>query len=804
MKISLNWLKTLISIDLPAQEIANLLTASGLEVEGIETHETVPGGLKGLLIGHVLECSKHPGADKLSLTKVDIGTGTPLSIVCGAPNVAAGQKVVVATVGTKLYPSSGEPFEIKKSKIRGEVSEGMLCAEDEIGLGNSHAGILVLPDATPTGLPAARYFNLENDTVLEIGLTPNRSDAASHLGVARDLAAILNTHQNATVYSTSVSGLMPLPEATGLNTVKITIDTPESCRRYSGLVISGITVKESPDWLKQRLLSIGLRPINTIVDITNFVMHELGQPLHAFDYDKIQGKEVRVRYAKAGETFTTLDGVARQLNESDLMVCNAEVPMCFAGVFGGAESGVSETTTTLFLESAYFDAAAVRRTASAHSLKTDASFRFERGTDPDMTATALIRAANLIFELAGGVLSMEVTDIYPEKLEPVKVAFSYFNCTQLIGKDLDRATIKNIILNLGIGIETEGSDGLLLAVPRFRTDVTREADVIEEVMRIYGYNNVEPSKTISYTAADETNNYDSQLDNKIGALLEGFGFREIMGLSLSSAAYYSSADGLVELMNPLSQELNVMRADMIYSGLDAIAWNINRRQHDLRFFEIGKTYRRSGEGYAEQKQLTLFVTGSAFPANPYKLDQKAELPLLKAALNSLLEKCGASRYKTAASAYPGFDYGLSYTLNGKPLAELGAVSQGILKKMDIAQPVFYACIDFDELARAYKKKKVEFVEPSKFPSVKRDLALLIDKTVQYQQIEDLAFSTEKKWLRDVSLFDIYESEKLGNKRSYAVSFTLSNPDATLTDKQIDAVMHKLISNYKEKLGAELR
>jgi phenylalanyl-tRNA synthetase beta chain len=807
MKISYNWLKTLVNIDVPAQDAADLLTSSGLEVEGIETFESLKGGLKGLVVGHVLECEKHPDADKLKLTKVDIGAAEHLSIVCGAPNVAAGQKVIVATIGTKLYPTNGEPFEIKKSKIRGALSEGMICAEDEFGLGASHDGILILPADTKTGLPAADYFKIENDTVLEIGLTPNRSDAASHLGVARDIIAIVNSTKDTPNYQLYLSGLNQLPEATNLNKVDIVVENTEACPRYSGLVISGITVKESPDWLQNRLKAIGLRPINNIVDITNFVLHELGQPLHAFDLEKIKGNKIVVRTAKQGEKFKTLDDVERILNANDLMICNETEPMCIAGVFGGIESGVTEKTTAVFLESAYFDPGFVRKTAKQHALKTDASFRFERGTDPDMTVTALTRAANLIFEIAGGTLSMGVVDIYPEKLEPYKVAFSYSNCNALIGKEIDRAIIKNIILNLGITFDSEGSDGMLLNVPRFKTDVTREADVIEEVMRIYGYNNVEVSKAISYTAFNEGKNNDVALENKTASLLEGFGFNEIMSLSLTKETYYPEGNNSVKLVNPLSNDLNVLRADMLFSGLEAIAYNINRKNSDLKFFEYGRTYTladKEAPKYAEQKHLTLFITGKAFNENPFHLDQKADLSFLKAAVNNLLQKCGISNYKCIESAYTNFDYGLNYTLNNKTLVELGAVSKTQLKAFDIGQPVFYADFNWEALVKAFSKQKIEFEEISKFPSVRRDLALLIDKAVKYQQIEELAFNTEKKLLKEVNLFDIYEGEKLGNKKSYAVSFTLLNNEATLTDKQIEGVMEKLISNYKEKLGAELR
>jgi phenylalanyl-tRNA synthetase beta chain len=807
MKISNNWLKTLINSNLAAEVIAERLTASGLEVEGMEQVESVSGGLKGLVVGLVVECSKHPDADRLNLTKVDVGSGELLSIVCGAPNVGVNQKVIVATIGTKLYPNEGEPFEIKKSKIRGAVSEGMICAEDEIGLGKSHDGIMILPENTIIGTPAAEYFKLESDVVFEIGLTPNRSDAASHLGVARDLAAILNSQNHSQQVEVDIKGLHELGEATGINKVEVSVENKEACERYCGLVISGITVSESPDWLKKRLNSIGLRPINNIVDITNFVLHELGQPLHAFDLDKIEGKKIIVRTAKEGEKFKTLEGTERSLRSNDLMICNEKEPMCIAGVFGGLESGVTEKTTAIFLESAYFNPSFVRRTAKHHALKTDASFRFERGTDPDMTINALIRAANLIFDLAGGTLSMDIVDLYPEKLEPYKVGFSYSNCTELIGKEIDRAIIKNIILNLGIQIDNEGSDGLLLLVPRYKTDVTREADVIEEVMRIYGYNNVEVSKGISYTTHHEARNYEVDLDNRAGALLEGFGFNEIMSLSLSKETYYSEENNTVKVVNPLSADLNVLRADMIFSGLEAIAYNINRKNSNLKFFEIGKTYQQPNKEeakYREQKHLTLFVSGELFDENPFSLKNKADFSFLKSAVTNLLAKCGVNGFKSTESSYIHFDLGLSYLVNNKSLVELGQVSKSLLKKFDISQPVFYACVNWEMLVKEFSKQNIKFKEISKFPSVRRDLALLIDKTINYKQIEELAFSTERKLLKEVNLFDIYEGEKLGNKKSYAVSFTLLNNEATLTDKQIDGVMNKLISNYKEKLGAELR
>jgi phenylalanyl-tRNA synthetase beta chain len=807
MKISTNWLKTLINKDIPVIEMAELLTGAGLEVEGVETFETVKGGLNGLVVGHILECGKHPDADRLSITKVDIGEAKPLSIVCGAPNVAAGQKVIVATVGTKLFPTVGEPFEIKKSKIRGAASEGMICAEDEIGLGASHAGIMILPDSTATGMLASDYFKIETDTVFEIGLTPNRSDATSHIGVARDLTTILNTAKLNSDYQIKFPGLRDLPEATNSHSVEITIENTSACKRYAGLIISGIKVKESPDWIQNRLRSIGLRPINNIVDISNFVLHELGQPLHAFDYDKIKGQQIIIKNANEGEKFKTLDGANRLLKANDLVIKNAEAPMCLAGIFGGADSGVSETTENVFLESAYFEAGGIRKTAKHHALKTDASFRFERGVDPDMTVIALCRAAILILEIAGGEIAMGIKDLYPEKLEPFKVAFSYSNCTELIGKEIDRHRIKDIILNLGISISSEGSDGLLLHVPRFKSDVTREVDVIEEVMRIYGYNNVEAGKTISYSAFTQDKNYDLAAENKVSEALVGFGFNEMMSLSLTKETYYASDTHLVKMLNPLSSDLNVMRSDMLFSGLESVAYNINRKNADLKLFEIGKIYNLLDPveaKYSEQKQLSIFVSGNLFPDNPYRLNQTSDFLFLKSVLHNLFEKCGIKNVKSSESNYQHFDYGMTFSVSGKTIVEAGSVSKIQLKKFGITQPIFYACFNWDILVNAFSKNKIQFEELNKFPSVKRDLALLLDKTIKYQQVVELALAADKKFLKEVNLFDIYEDEKLGNKKSYAIRFTLMNTEATLTDQQIDAVMDKLISGYKEKLGAELR
>lgn len=807
MKISYNWLKTLIKIELPAEEVAVLLTDAGLEVESIEHFESVKGGLKGVVVGHVLECTKHPDADKLSLTKVDIGTGTPLSIVCGAPNVAAGQKVLVATVGSTLYPVGGEPLEIKKAKIRGAASEGMICAEDEIGVGTSHAGIMILPGDTKIGLEAADYFKIERDVVFEIGLTPNRSDAASHYGVARDLAAILNIKNNVNTNEARLIGLNELPDATNLNKVDIEIKNKDACKRYTGLVVSGVEVKESPDWLKNRLMCIGLRPINNIVDITNFVLHEMGQPLHAFDLEQIMGNKVIIDTCKEGTKFVTLDGVERTLKLNDLMICNTLEPMCIAGVFGGTKSGVTDRTTSVFVESAYFDPGYVRRTAKAHGLKTDASFRFERGTDPEMTVNAAIRAANLIMEIAGGRISMGILDVYPEKLEPVKIAFSYNYCNDLIGKAIDKAVVKNIITSLGIQIETEGADGLLLQVPRYKTDVTRAADVVEEVLRVYGYNNVEVSKNITYTAFNEEKNFDRIVEERVGGFLTSNGFNETMNLSLTKESNHQKTDDLVKVVNPLSNDLNVLRGELIFGGLESLAYNINRKSPNLKFYEIGKVYHLDNTKefkYVEDKQLSILVTGSAFGENQYGLNQNVDLNYLKSIVENLLKALGINNFTSSESTYHGFEYGIAYQLNKNTIVEFGSMNKKQLNAFDIKQPVFYAQFNWSALVKAYKKLKVTFVELPLYPSVRRDLAMLLDKTVKYDQLRTLALNTERKLLKEVNLFDVYEGEKLGNKKSYALSFILQSEEATLTDKQIEKVMEKLIESYKTTFGAELR
>jgi phenylalanyl-tRNA synthetase beta chain len=809
MKISYNWLKTLIKTDLNPQEIDELLTSAGLEVEGIESFESVKGGLKGIVIGEVIKKDKHPDADKLSVTNVNVGSNDLLTIVCGAKNVEVGQKVLVAMIGSTLYPTKGEPFEIKKSKIRGIQSEGMICAEDEIGLGESHEGIMVLPDHAIVGTPASEFFKLEQDSVFEIGLTPNRADAASHYGIARDLAAILNSKNNTDSFRAELHNIFELPEASNINKVDIKIERSEACRRYSGLVISGITVKESPDWLKNSLLAIGLRPINNIVDITNFVLHDLGQPLHAFDLNKITGNKIIVKTGLEGISFKTLDGTERNLHAEDLVICNETEPLCLAGVFGGLDSGVSDSTTAIFLEAAYFNPSFIRKSSKIHGLKTDSSFRFERGTDPEMTITALKRAAALIFECAGGVLSMDVVDIYPEKLEPFKVAFSYTNCQELIGKDIDRSIIKHIIVSLGIKIEQEGNDGLLLAVPQFKTDVTREADVIEEVMRIYGYNNVEESTQIKFTANFADREKATSTENSTADLLTGFGFSEMMGLSLSKDNYYTDSNHRVKVLNPLSADLNVMRHSMVFGGLETLAYNINRKQSDLKLFEFGRTYQKnessdSAYKYSETKHLTLFVTGRKYPENPFGENNRVNFSFIKSCVETILNRLSI-KFKITELNDEHFSYGLSYSHKNKHLVSFGLVEKNLCKKMDIAQETFYADFNWDNVLTLIGKTKLEFSEIPRFPAVRRDLALLLDKKITYKEVEELAFSSERKLLKKINLFDIYEGDKLeSGKKSYAVSFILQDDEATLNDKQIDSVMQKLIKTYSEKLGATLR
>ena len=821
MKISYNWLKEYVKTDLSAEEVGILLTDCGLEVEGIEKFETIKGGLKGIVIGEVKSKEKHPDADKLNLTTVDVGTGTLLNIVCGAANVEAGQKVVIATIGAMLYPTTGEPFEIKKAKIRGQNSEGMICAEDEIGLGASHAGIMVLDASAKIGTPAAEYFSrrdgfpeLKSDEVFEIGLTPNRADAASHVGVARDLVALLNAKENAMTHSLSLPDerLFRVDETT--SNIAVVVEDAIACPRYSGLSISGIKVTDSPDWLKNRLKAIGLRPINNIVDATNYVLHELGQPMHAFDADKIEGGKVIVKMLPDKSKFKTLDETERELSSEDLMICNTEGGMCIAGVFGGINSGVTSTTKNIFLESAYFNAASIRKSSKRHGLKTDASFRYERGTDPNITVYALKRAAILIKEIAGGKISSEVIDVYPTPIENFKVPFSFEKCEQLIGKKIDLELVKIIITSLGIEIEHEGNDALLLSVPPFKVDVTREQDVIEEVLRIYGYNNIEIPTVLNSSLSFAEKPDKEKIQNVVSELLTNNGFSEIMCLSLTKGEYASklsslSEDRNVTMMNPLSSDLNVLRQTLLFSGLETIAYNQNRKNADLKLYEFGKTYIAViGEAtkYIETKHLSVFITGRKQEESWNASNDGMNFYTLKGIVKNIIERLGIKDVKLAELNSDLFSQGLAFNWNKKLLVEFGEISKPISSKvMDIKMPVYYADFNWDLILEAIKKTSTMYSEVSKFPEVRRDLALLIDTAVQFEQLEQLAYQAEKSMLKDVNLFDVYQGDKLpSGKKSYALSFILQDESATLTDKQIEKIMEKLMKTYQEKVGAEIR
>jgi phenylalanyl-tRNA synthetase beta chain len=822
MKIAYNWLREYVHTDLLPEQAGELLTDCGLEVESIEKFETVKGGLKGMVVGEVKTKERHPDADRLNITTVDIGTGTLLNIVCGAANVAVGQKVIVATIGATLYPSTGEPVEIKKSKIRGQLSEGMICAEDEIGLGTSHEGIMVLRDDAMVGTAAASYFKLESDDVIEIGLTPNRADASSHIGVARDLVACLNckgtTKEERELVTLRLPDVSAFPgdgiyPATG-SEIKVTVEDAIACPRYSGIMVNNVKVGDSPEWLKNRLKSIGIRSINNIVDITNFVLHELGQPLHAFDAGKIKGKKIIVKKLKEGSKFTTLDGIERTISSEDLMICNEEEPMCIAGVFGGIDSGVTAETTSVFIESAYFNSTSIRKSSKKHGLKTDASFRYERGADPNMTVFALKRAALLVREIAGGEIASEILDIYPKRIENFKVAFSFRSCDQLIGKHIDVETIKNIILALGIEIEQEGNDALLLSVPPFKVDVQREQDIVEEVLRIYGYNNIEIPVELNSSLSFAEKPDKEKIQHVTSEFLTNNGFSEIMGLSLTKAEYADKLSSLdpgqnVLMMNPLSSDLNALRQTLLFSGLETIVYNQNRKRTNLKLYEFGKTYlslaNEAAPRYVETKHLSLFITGNKEAESWNVKTDAVNFYTLKGMVQAVLERLNIS---VTAKEYTGdlFSKALTLNWNKKKIVEFGSVSKSVLKTMDIKQEVLYADFNWDiVLEEIVAGKAIMYTEVPKFPEVKRDLALLIDKAIQFEQLESLAYQSEKNVLKRVSLFDVYEGEKLPQgKKSYALSFILQDETATLTDKQIEKIMEKLIKIYQEKAGAEIR
>ncbi len=816
MKISYNWLKDYITLDESPEEVAKILTQTGLEVAGVEEVETVKGGMEGLVLGKVITCEKHPNSDHLSKTTVDIGAGELLNIVCGAPNVAAGQKVVVAPVGTTLYMGDQE-LTLKRVKIRGEVSEGMICAEDEIGIGTDHEGIIVLPETVEIGSPAKEYFNVKSDWVIEIDLTPNRIDGGSHIGVARDLAAFLNKTKPTKYHRIPVDHFKT--DNHNLE-IPVEIKNPEACPRYSGVTISDVTVKESPGWLKNRLKVIGHTPINNVVDITNYVLFETGQPLHAFDAAEIAGGKVVVQTLPAGTKFTTLDEVERELHEDDLMICNTETPMCIGGVFGGIRSGVKESTKNVFLESAWFDPVFIRKTARRHGLNTDASFRFERGTDPNGVIYALKRAALLIQEIAGGTISSEIVDVYPRPAEHFKVQVSYKNITRLVGKDLGTETIKNILASLEIEMENETETGLSLRVPPYRVDVTREADVIEEILRIYGYNNVEIPSLVKASLQYAQQPDPDQVRNLVAEMLTAQGFNEIWSNSLTKSGYYEGleqykAEQTVNLLNPLSADLKGIRQTLLFGGLECVAYNANRQNKDLKLYEFGNCYFFKGternenplKNYREEEHLGLFISGAKTAENWTGEQKPTSFFQLKSVAENILKRMGfvISMLKVSETQNELFSEGLTYVENNKTVLELGIVAKKFLKKFEVEQPVYYADFNWEAVMMRRGKHKVEFQELPKFPAVRRDLALLIDKQVKFQQIEELAQKTERKILREVGLFDVYEGQGIPEgKKSYAVSFILRDDLRTLNDKQIDKTMQKLVATFERELGAELR
>ena len=820
MNISYKWLKEYVDFDLTPQEVCDALTSEGLEVDALEEVQSIRGGLKGLYVGKVLTCEAHPNSDHLHVTTVDLGKGDPQQIVCGAPNVAAGQKVIVADLGCVLYDGDNE-FQIKKSKLRGVESLGMICAEDEIGVGTSHDGIIVLPEDAPVGQPAAEYYNLESDWLIEVDITANRADALSHWGVARDLYAWLV--QNG--YKTSLH--RPSDEAFAVDNhdlpIDVVIENTEACKRYACVSITDCEVKESPDWLKNKLNAIGLRPINNIVDITNYVMMAYGQPLHCFDADMVTGHKIVVKTMPEGTPFVTLDGEEHKLSDRDLAICNAEEPMCIAGVFGGKGSGTYETTRNVVLESAYFHPTWIRKSARRHGLSTDSSFRFERGIDPNGTIYALKQAALLCKELAGGKVSMEIKDIYPEPLPNFNVDLKYDYVQQLIGKEIPHDTIKSIVTSLEMVIKAENAEGLQLEVPAYRVDVQRPCDVVEDILRVYGYNNVEmPEQLKSSLVIKGEEDQKHKLENLVGEQLVGAGFNEILNNSLTKAAYYEDLncypkDRLVGIVNPLSSDLNVMRQSILFGGLESIAHNANRKNPNLKFFEFGNTYQHFNEkadaenpmkAYSEESHLGLWVTGKRVEGSWAHPDEQSSFYELKAYVINVLNRIGlpmgAVVFKESENNI--FSKGITVeNRGGKVLVEMGVVARNLQKKFDIDNEVYFADLYWNQLTKAVRKQKVGFKEISKYPAVSRDLALLLDKSVEFASVEQIAYNAERKLLKKVELFDVYEGKNLPEgKKSYAVNFILQDEQKTLNDKAIDAVMQKIIQNLKKQLNAELR
>ena len=821
MKISYNWLKQYLAVDLDAETAGQALTSAGLEVEDIIPFESVKGSLEGVVTAKVVSCQRHPNADKLSLTTVDTGTGELLSIVCGAPNVAAGQKVLVATVGTTIYKGD-ESFQIKKSKIRGELSEGMICAEDELGLGDSHEGILVLADDTPVGQPASSIFKVEKDEVFEIGLTPNRSDAASHIGVARDLAAILNHRNSSAKYQMNMPAVDAFKTGSSDLNIEVEVADPEACPRYSGLTISGIKIQPSPEWLVNRLKAIGVRPINNVVDVTNFVLFETGQPLHAFDAAAIKGNKVIVKKLPAGTAFVTLDGVERKLSGHDLMICNESEGMCIGGVFGGLSSGVSETTTAIFLESACFDAKTIRKTSRFHGLQTDASFRFERGTDPNITLFALQRAALLILEVAGGHISSEIKDVYPQVIKPATVLFSFDYLDKIAGQHIDRKQALRIINDLGIITHTQTENEVLLEIPTFKVDVYRPADVVEEVLRVYGYDNIHIPEKLNASVNISEGVDPDKIQHAVADMLAANGYYEMMNNSLTRSEYTTKHPAFDEsrnvvMLNPLSKDLDVLRQSLLFGGLETIAYNQNRKISDLRLFEFGKVYQYQAEAaksdasdlapYHEHLCLDVFLTGSREAENWNAKDSAVDFFDLKQTVESILSKLRIDDSKLRTSSFSDaiFETGLTYLYNGQILLQAGQLNQTTLKTFDIRKPVFYATINWAMLLSNLPERGIRYEAVPKYPAVRRDLALVVDKQLRFETLESIAFKTEPKLLKAVRIFDIYEGDKIpAGKKSYALSFTLQDNESTLTDKVIDKTMQKLLNAFEQQSGAVLR
>lgn len=809
MKISYNWLKQFIHIDWDSKKTGELLTDLGLEVEGVTAFESIKGGLKGIVVGHVLSCEKHPNADKLKLTSVDIGSDKPVQIVCGAPNVAAGQKVPVATIGTKLYTPEGEEWTIKKGKIRGEESHGMICAEDELGLGESHEGIMVLEESLEPGTPCGELFEVENDEVFEIGLTPNRADAMSHFGVARDLKAGLLQKE--------IKSELITPPISHFNVdnrslkIDVNVEDNELAPRYCGVTLSNLIVQPSPDWLKNRLKAIGIAPKNNLVDATNFVLHDLGQPLHAFDAAKIKGAKIVVKTMPKGTKFTTLDGIERELHEEDLMICNEEKPMCIAGVFGGLQSGVSEHTTAIFLESAYFDPISVRKSAKRHGLNTDASFRFERGIDIENVEYALKRAALLIKEIAGGDITSDIVDLYPNKKTDFEVFLAFEKINKLIGQEIPKDTIKSILASLDIKVKNVTESGMGLSVPSYRTDVQRQVDVIEEILRVYGYNNVAFSEKLNASIASTSAFEDHKVQYAIGNLLAAKGYFEILTNSLTSPDYLSLLENSdpskreVSLVNPLSGELSILRKSSIFSALEIAAYNINRKRQNLNLFEFGKTYHTKDDNRIEEKYLSILLSGSVHEPSWASTTAATGFFQLKSIVETVLSKLGIKDSASQPDESGLFSEGLSLVKGPMNLVSFGVVKKGILKSFDIKQDVLFANFNWDIILKLMNKKGITFSEISKYPEVKRDFALLLDQSVTFKEIYNLAYKNERKLLRNISLFDVYEGNKLPEgKKSYAVSFTLQDDNKTLTDKQIEKIMSKLQKSFEDELNAELR